>query len=776
MVDVAWDVSERARRERGTRPETGPVVDPQWRGPDASVEPPSAPLDDLINEHSAETVEALEEQERERAAALAAAVATAPLRVASASGRRLGSAMHTLFVGGAGAIGGALRSTGLAAGTGLGAVRRRRALGRLTPVSPHPVRRSGRRLGAAAVLALAVAAPAAAVPAPWGALVGFSVDGTGARPSTSRLPGDLATANAFGPLPVLPERGLTEPGLAGVPVGLDSGANPAAAGLPIGGGDLSIPSTVLLAYQQAADRLAATSPGCQLTWPLLAGIGKVESNHARGWSGTAGLTADGTATPTILGPLLDGSTPGTAVLPDTDGGRLDGNASFDRAVGPMQFVPATWKLVGQDGNGDGKADPNNVFDAALSTGSYLCAGGRDLGVPATELAAVLAYNPSPEYARTVLAWASAYGSGRPVDLSTPAFAGPPAITGDSLSGFPVPVSGTPVMPYADAEGGNGPGAPMTTPTDPSAGGSAGAGTAAGQAGNNGTTNGNGGNPAGKPPKGPGQPGTNQPGTGQPGTNQPGTGTNQPGTNQPGTGPTTPPTQTTPADLTVTRTAITEAEVTDPNTNRVGLHFTITVTASKASSALIRLRLADTDNLRVTGIGKVVPLVAGPNTVTLDVDGGFLGDSGVDGPYRVTTTYRATDSDGNPADGAVTEPLGAETRTGTYHAADFAYYVPSIARIDGRVSEFHDRGLVTAAAQTRLHALLVQGNAALGAVRAELAADKADGSVGNEAYVRLLSLVQRHQNPPPGKQPTPESTATAAPPGRDPEVAAGRPVS
>ncbi|MDQ1671769.1 MAG: hypothetical protein QOC98_331, partial [Frankiaceae bacterium] len=447
---AAWDVRERTRRVAGG----GSAVSEQWRGQDTSTEPPTAPLDELINEESAQTVEALEERERERAAALAAAVAAAPLRMATASRRTLGAAMTTLFVGGAGAIGGALRTTGLIAGTGLGALRRRRASRPQSPDSRGPVRRPGRRLGAAAALALAVAAPAAAAPAPWGALVGFSVDGTGVRSSSSKLAGDLATASTLGPLPaVLPERGLTTPASAGLPVGLDSGANPAAAGLPLGGGDRTIPSIVLLAYKQAADRLAATTPGCQLQWELLAGIGKVESNHARGWSGTAALTANGTATPAILGPILDGSTPNTAVLPDTDGGRLDGNAIFDRAVGPMQFVPGTWKLVGQDGNNDGKADPNNVFDAALATGTYLCSDGRDLGVPAAQLAAVLAYNPSAEYARTVLAWASAYGSGAPVDLSTPiaAFAGPPAVTGGQIGGFPVPVSGS--LPFADSVGG-----------------------------------------------------------------------------------------------------------------------------------------------------------------------------------------------------------------------------------------------------------------------------------------------------------------------------------
>lgn len=765
---AARDVSEGPRRGRAG----GPAVAEQWRGPDPSVEP-TAPLDELINEESAHTVEVLEEHERERAAALAAAVAGAvahaPHRVASASRRTLGAVMTTLYAGGAGAIGGALRSTGLTAGTGLGTLRRRKASGQPSSAdSRRPVRRPARRLGAAALLALAVAAPAAASPAPWGALVGFSVDGTGVRRATTALPGDLSTTNALGPLPaVLPERGLTTtPGPGGLPVGLDSGADPAAAGLPLGGSDRSIPSTVLLAYHQAADRLAATAPGCQLQWTLLAGIGKVESNHARGWSGSAALTADGTATPAILGPVLDGSTPGTAVLPDTDAGRLDGNAVFDRAVGPMQFVPATWKLVGQDGNADGKLDPNNVFDAALATGTYLCADGRDLGVPATQLAAVLAYNPSADYARTVLAWASAYGSGAPVDLSMPiaSFAGPPAITGGQIGSFPV--TGSPFLPYADSEGGSTGSVPYADPEPPAAQ-----------------------NPQPQPqpqpprpqaprpqnPK-PQNPTSQNPTSQNPTTQNPGGTPPKAGSGQGGgtTPPGTTPTQPKPAALTVTRTAISEVKATDATTGRAGLQFTVTVSASKASSALIRLRLADSSDLRVTGIGRVVALQAGSNSVTLDVDGGFLGDSGVDGPYRVTTTYLETDHDGTAATGASTRALGTETRSKTYSAADFAYYVPSIARIDARVTEFTSRGLVTGAEQNRLRALLREQQPDLAAVQAELDKGRKDGSVAVEAYTRLTSLVARHQHPS-GQTPTPESSPAAAPPGRDPELAAGRSV-
>ena len=38
-------------------------------------------------------------------------------------------------------------------------------------------------------------------------------------------------------------------------------------------------------------------------------------------------------------------------------GRLDGDDTWDRAVGPMQFIPSTWAWSGRDGDGDGVAQP-----------------------------------------------------------------------------------------------------------------------------------------------------------------------------------------------------------------------------------------------------------------------------------------------------------------------------------------------------------------------------------------------------------------------------------
>ena len=172
-------------------------------------------------------------------------------------------------------------------------------------------------------------------------------------------------------------------------------------------GPLGIPEIVLAAYRNAELALAASDPNCGLSWNLLAGIGRIESGHANG-----GRTdAAGTTVTRILGPALNGSLAGNAVIGDSDSGALDGDNTHDRAVGPMQFIPSTWRTYASDGNADGVADPNNVFDAALSAGKYLCSGGLDLRDAAQEVRAVLRYNNSMAYAANVISWSVAYRTG-----------------------------------------------------------------------------------------------------------------------------------------------------------------------------------------------------------------------------------------------------------------------------------------------------------------------------------------------------------------------------
>ncbi|MFJ9984255.1 lytic murein transglycosylase [Streptomyces globisporus] len=172
-----------------------------------------------------------------------------------------------------------------------------------------------------------------------------------------------------------------------------------------GSAEAGIPASVLAAYKQAERTVATTDPSCRLPWQLLAAIGKVESGQARGGR----VDANGTASPRILGPALNGQ--GFALIRDTDGGAYDGDAVHDRAVGPMQFIPSTWASWGQDANGDGRKDPNNIYDAALAAGRYLCANDRDLALAADLDKAVLSYNRSSEYLRTVRSWFSYYQRG-----------------------------------------------------------------------------------------------------------------------------------------------------------------------------------------------------------------------------------------------------------------------------------------------------------------------------------------------------------------------------
>ncbi|MEU7486403.1 lytic transglycosylase domain-containing protein [Streptomyces sp. NPDC042319] len=192
------------------------------------------------------------------------------------------------------------------------------------------------------------------------------------------------------------------PPLAGPRPGKEKGGDGPIATGPMESG---IPATVLAAYKKAEASLAQSNPGCKLPWQLLAAIGKVESGQARGGA----VDANGTTLKPILGPQLNGN--GFARITDTDGGRFDSDTTHDRAVGPMQFIPSTWARWGTDANGDGASDPNNIYDAALSAGRYLCAAGRDLSVQADMNRAILGYNHSEEYLRTVLSWYEYYRKG-----------------------------------------------------------------------------------------------------------------------------------------------------------------------------------------------------------------------------------------------------------------------------------------------------------------------------------------------------------------------------
>ncbi|MFF0148015.1 lytic transglycosylase domain-containing protein [Amycolatopsis sulphurea] len=259
--------------------------------------------------------------------------------------------------------------------------------------------------------------------------------------------------HAAGPLAVLPVSAPEPVDSQGNPVGVDGSlpitvvpsellADPAGPDAPAGAagssaippsGPLGIAAAAFDAYVQAASRAPA---GCHLQWSLLASIGRIESNHAHGGQ----VDAAGTTLSPILGPVLNGT--GFAAIADTDGGRYDGDSRWDRAVGPMQFIPSTWRSYAVDGNGDGRVDPSNIYDATAAAARYLCAGGQDTSDPRQRAEAVFRYNHSDSYVATVLLWADAYArSALPVGpTGTPASPEAPlALPAPGAIQLPVPV-------------------------------------------------------------------------------------------------------------------------------------------------------------------------------------------------------------------------------------------------------------------------------------------------------------------------------------------------
>jgi membrane-bound lytic murein transglycosylase B len=175
-----------------------------------------------------------------------------------------------------------------------------------------------------------------------------------------------------------------------------------------------IPAAAQAAYQHSAELVNAVSP-CHLDWTLLAAIGRIETDHGRFGKDTSGA---GSRRPgDIYGIRLDG-THGTARITDTDGGKLDGDTQFDRAVGPMQFLPATWRGVEMDGDNDKLRDPQDIDDATLGSAVYLCAGAGDLSGHGKVEAAILRYNHSQKYVDQVLALMRSYAAGSEVAPAT----------------------------------------------------------------------------------------------------------------------------------------------------------------------------------------------------------------------------------------------------------------------------------------------------------------------------------------------------------------------
>lgn len=167
-----------------------------------------------------------------------------------------------------------------------------------------------------------------------------------------------------------------------------------------------IPAVALRAYGRASILAASDLPGCHVGWTTLAAIGQVESAH--GTVGGARLLRSGRSSRPILGPALDGRDGVAALRSDAEGVRLHGDATWDHAVGPMQFLTGSWQRFGADADGDGVADPTDIDDAAWGAARHLCAGGADLRDGRAWARAVLGYNASDVYVRRVLDLAEGY--------------------------------------------------------------------------------------------------------------------------------------------------------------------------------------------------------------------------------------------------------------------------------------------------------------------------------------------------------------------------------
>jgi hypothetical protein len=166
-----------------------------------------------------------------------------------------------------------------------------------------------------------------------------------------------------------------------------------------------IPARALAAYAGVAIAKAAAMPSCGLSWNTLAGIGFAESRH--GTHGGSSILPDGTTSPAIIGIALDGGS--SANIPDSDGGTYDGDSEFDRAIGPMQLIPQTWRNWHTDASGDGIEDPQNIDDAVQATANYLCRASGDMTTEQGWRAGIAAYNSAGSYLTAVATAAVQYG-------------------------------------------------------------------------------------------------------------------------------------------------------------------------------------------------------------------------------------------------------------------------------------------------------------------------------------------------------------------------------
>jgi hypothetical protein len=217
------------------------------------------------------------------------------------------------------------------------------------------------------------------------------------------------------------------------------------------------------AYLNAEVTLTELSPNCHVSWRTIAAVASVEGLH--GEYGNRRLEFDGRPNSPIIGISLSGTTvdnfgDATANISDTDGGRYDQDRVHDRAVGPLQFIPQTWERWRLDGDEDGETDPQDIDDAALSAGAYLCNYGS-LRNWAEWSTAIFGYNHSGAYVNSVKA-----SLDRVLRLRLPEFEGDGDLRQSSPSGTWEPIPDPPPEEEVDSTepAGSDPTVPVSTAT------------------------------------------------------------------------------------------------------------------------------------------------------------------------------------------------------------------------------------------------------------------------------------------------------------------------
>jgi hypothetical protein len=330
-----------------------------------------------------------------------------------------------------------------------------------------PWRRVGAALPAVALVVGGIAFDAQATPARLTKGAGVSKD------SAAIVVPDIAVTNRLVPYRI--SAGVDAAAIGTSALVLPAGTAPGSTS-PVALDRAGIPVRALAGYRKAVALVDPVDPGCHIDWALLAAIGRVESDHGR--FGGNRLDSGDVARPGIIGIALDG-TNGTARITDTDAGVMDRDTVYDRAVGPMQFLPGTWRAVGPDADGDGVKNPQDMADAATAAAIYLCSGHADLSQPAGLSSAIMRYNASDSYVRTVTAIADAYRHGvTALPASALPASGPPDAR---TAGSSVAVGMVRPAPAAPARAGATPasvlrptpaatpGGPTATPSVPTAG-------------------------------------------------------------------------------------------------------------------------------------------------------------------------------------------------------------------------------------------------------------------------------------------------------------------